>query len=59
MKPLDILKEIYFNDDISMGDILASTKCSEVGDLTLEQAYDLYRAALQLVGEELKFEKGQ
>lgn len=59
MKPLDILRESYFNDDISMGDILASTKCSEVGDLTLEQAHDLYREALQLVDEEIKFEKGQ
>lgn len=47
------LKELYFNEDVCMGNILATTKCSDVGDLTLEQAHDLYEQALDWSGDEV------
>lgn len=48
---LDKLKKIYQNGDVSMPSILATTKCSELGDLTLEQAFELYEQASCWAGD--------
>jgi len=36
------IQDLYEQDDVCMYDLLGAIKCSELGDLTLEQAFELY-----------------
>ena len=39
---LDKIKKMYLDDEVCMAELLASTKCDSLGDLSIEQAFDLY-----------------
>lgn len=48
---MDEIQKLYHNNDVCMKSLLATTKCGEVGDLTLEEAHDLYEQAVLWAGE--------
>lgn len=44
---LNKILKTYRDNDVCMAEILATTKCSEIGDLTIEQAFELYVGAMK------------
>lgn len=50
---LEKIIELYHKEDLCMFDLLAGIKCSEMGDLSLEQAHELYLSAMEWAEDKL------